>query len=74
MRKFLDTFPNVTIEQLYSVYPRYDSFLKELQRLEQKVKKGVSPQIEEQYELLMNTFDTFLFKPENIKKFNDIMQ
>ena len=70
MRKFLDTFPNVTIEQLYSVYPRYDSFLKELQSLDKKVKKGVSPQIEEQYELLMNTFDTFLFKPESIERFN----
>jgi hypothetical protein len=71
MRKFLDTFPNVTIEQLYSVYPRYDSFLKELQSLDKKVKKGVSPQIEEQYELLMNTFDTFLFKPESIERFNN---
>ena len=23
MRKFLDTFPNVTIDQLYKVYPNY---------------------------------------------------
>jgi hypothetical protein len=37
MRKFLDTFPNVTIEQLFKVYPNYGIFLKELQNLQQKV-------------------------------------
>ena len=72
MRKFLDTFPNVTIEQLFKVYPNYGIFLKELQNLQQKVKSGVSPQVEEQYELLMNTFDSFLFRTESIEKFNTI--
>ena len=70
MRKFLDTFPNVNISQLYSVYPTYSPFINELIELDKKVKKGVSPQVEEQYELLMKTFDSFLFRTESIERFN----
>ena len=72
MRKFLDTFPNVNIGQLYQVYPTYINFIKELEDLDKRVRGGVSAQVEEQYELLMKTFDSFLFKSENIERFNKV--
>ena len=62
MRKFLDTFPNIKLQQLYTVYPDYNVFINELIELDKKVKEGVSVEVEEQYELLMNTLDAFLFR------------
>lgn len=72
MRKFLDTFPNIKIQQLYTVYPDYNVFINELIELDKKVKEGVSVEVEEQYELLMNTLDAFLFRESSIEKFNNV--
>jgi hypothetical protein len=72
MRKFLDTFPNVSIQQIINVHKEYDYAFFQLESLSKKIKKGVSVEVEEQYEMLIDTIDAFLFRTENIEKFNQV--
>jgi|TARA_R110000823_G_scaffold309032_3_gene433016 hypothetical protein len=72
MRKFLDTFPTVVFNELYKVYPEFNSMLNEIEEVGRKVKKGVSPEAEEQYEQLLDTLDSFLLRPESIDAYNKV--
>ena len=71
MKKFLETFENTNITKMMSVYPEYNLLFKELDDLEETIKSGVSKQVEIEYYDLMDSLDTFLFKPESIKRYND---
>ena len=71
MKKFLETFENTNITKMMSVYPEYNLLFKELDDLEETIKSGVSKQVEIEYYDLMDSLDTFLFKPESIKKYNN---
>ena len=71
MRKFLDTFPNVSIESLYKVYPEYNVLINNLINLEKTINKGVSKEVEGQYYMLLDTLDAFLFRVENLERFNN---
>tara|TARA_R110000851_G_scaffold296023_1_gene451038 strand:- start:1660 stop:4239 length:2580 start_codon:yes stop_codon:yes gene_type:complete len=70
MKKFLETFENTNITKMMSVYPEYNLLFKELDELEETIKTGVSKQVEIEYYDLIDSLDTFLFKPESIKKYN----
>ena len=71
MKKFLETFENTNITKMMSVYPEYNLLFKELDDLEETIKSGVSKQVEIEYYDLMDSLDTFLFKPESIKRYNE---
>ena len=71
MKKFLETFENTNITKMMSVYPEYNLLFKELDELEETIKTGVSKQVEIEYYDLIDSLDTFLFKPESIKKYNE---
>jgi len=70
MRKFLETFPTIPIENLLKVYPDYNILFIELNELKEKVQEGVSVEAQEQYEQLMDTLDYFLLSPESIDAYN----
>ena len=72
MRKFLETFPTIQIDNLYKVYPDYGVMLSEIMEVAQKVEQGVSVEAQEQYEQLMDTFDEFLLRPESIDMYNEV--
>ena len=72
MRKFLETFPTIQIDNLYKVYPDYGVMLSEIMEVAKKVEQGVSVEAQEQYEQLMDTFDEFLLRPESIDMYNEV--
>ena len=71
MKKFLETFaPDVSLWNLTKVFPEYAKLFDKIEDLDEKVKRGVSKQVEIEYYDLMDSLDGFLLQPENIDKYN----
>ena len=72
MIKFLDRF-GLDKRDIRQVFPDYDKLFEDIQRLESRVKEGISQQAENEYIGILESLDDFLMREENLQKFRDIL-